>query len=33
MESEYYLLLEVANGIFISIGEEVQNAMFDVILL
>lgn len=28
-----YLLLEVANGILISVGEEIQDVVFDVILL
>lgn len=28
-----YLLLEVANGVFISVCEEIQNVVFDVILL
>lgn len=28
-----YLLLEVANGILISIGEEIEDIVFDVVLL
>lgn len=28
-----YLLLEVANGILISVGEEIEDVVFDVILL
>lgn len=28
-----YLFLEVTDGVFISVGEKVQYAMFDVILL
>lgn len=32
-EQQYYLLFEVTNGVLISVGEEVQDAVFDVILL
>lgn len=28
-----YLLLEVANGVLISVGEEIEDVVFDVILL
>lgn len=28
-----YLLLEVANGILVSVGEEIEDVVFDVILL
>lgn len=28
-----YLLLEVANGVLVSVREEIQNVVFDVILL
>lgn len=31
-ETKAYLLFEVANGILISIGEEVKDAVFDVVL-
>lgn len=30
---ELYLFLEVANGVFISISEKIQNAVLDVVLL
>lgn len=29
----WYLLFEIANGIFICIGEKVEDAVFDVVLL
>lgn len=28
-----YLLLEVADGVLVSVGEEVQDVVFDVVLL
>lgn len=31
-ETKAYLLFEVADGIFISIGEKVKDAVFDVVL-
>lgn len=33
MGQSLYLFLEVTNGVFIGIGEKVQDAMFNVILL
>lgn len=32
-EGQSYLLLEVANGILVSVGEEIEDVVFDVILL
>lgn len=31
-ETKAYLLFEVADGIFIGIGEKVKDAVFDVVL-
>lgn len=32
-ETKAYLLFEVANGVLVSIGEKVKDAVFDVVLL
>lgn len=32
-DSEAHLLLEVADGVLVGVGEEVQDAVFDVVLL